>query len=71
MNGPIVFWDLSRVPKDYRVGGRTPSASNRLGNRTGSGSGYLSNSDTRSPPLLPKGGPVLKAELPLLGGPPL
>ncbi|CAI9563488.1 unnamed protein product, partial [Staurois parvus] len=22
MNGPVVFWDLSRVPKDYREGGR-------------------------------------------------
>ncbi|CAI9564186.1 unnamed protein product, partial [Staurois parvus] len=22
MNGPVVFWDLSRVPKDYRKGGR-------------------------------------------------
>ncbi|CAI9544989.1 unnamed protein product, partial [Staurois parvus] len=21
MNGPVVFWDLSRVPKDYREGG--------------------------------------------------
>ncbi|CAI9532883.1 unnamed protein product [Staurois parvus] len=31
MNGPVVFWDLSRVPKDYREGGRTPYASDRLG----------------------------------------
>ncbi|CAI9598525.1 unnamed protein product, partial [Staurois parvus] len=22
LNGPVVFWDLSRVPKDYREGGR-------------------------------------------------
>ncbi|CAI9548620.1 unnamed protein product, partial [Staurois parvus] len=22
MNGPVVFWDLSRVPKDYGEGGR-------------------------------------------------
>ncbi|CAI9573730.1 unnamed protein product, partial [Staurois parvus] len=22
INGPVVFWDLSRVPKDYREGGR-------------------------------------------------
>ncbi|CAI9563567.1 unnamed protein product, partial [Staurois parvus] len=21
MNGPVVFWDLSRVPQDYREGG--------------------------------------------------
>ncbi|CAI9544871.1 unnamed protein product [Staurois parvus] len=21
MNGPVVFWNLSRVPKDYREGG--------------------------------------------------
>ncbi|CAI9584515.1 unnamed protein product, partial [Staurois parvus] len=24
MNGPVVFWDLSRVPKDYREGGHLP-----------------------------------------------
>ncbi|CAI9586766.1 unnamed protein product, partial [Staurois parvus] len=22
LNGPVVFWDLSRVPKDYGEGGR-------------------------------------------------
>ncbi|CAI9565788.1 unnamed protein product, partial [Staurois parvus] len=32
VNGPVVFWDLSRVPKDYREEGH-------LGDRTGSGSG--------------------------------
>ncbi|CAI9548528.1 unnamed protein product [Staurois parvus] len=57
MNGPVVFWDLSRVPKDYREGGRTPSASDRLGDRTRSGSGYLSNSGTRSPKV-----PILNGE---------
>ncbi|CAI9567630.1 unnamed protein product [Staurois parvus] len=41
MNGPVVFLDLSRVPKDHREGGRTPSASDRLGQGCGSGSGYL------------------------------
>ncbi|CAI9607896.1 unnamed protein product [Staurois parvus] len=50
MNGPLVFRDLSRVPKEYREGGRTPSASDCLGDQTGSGSGYLSNSGTCSPP---------------------
>ncbi|CAI9543031.1 unnamed protein product [Staurois parvus] len=49
MNGPVVFWDLSRVPKHYREGRRTPYASNCLGDRTRSGSRYLSNSGTRSP----------------------
>ncbi|CAI9587114.1 unnamed protein product, partial [Staurois parvus] len=35
VNGPVVFWDLSRVPEHYREGGRTTtSASNRLGDRT-------------------------------------
>ncbi|CAI9586315.1 unnamed protein product, partial [Staurois parvus] len=24
MNGPVVFWDLSHVPKDYREGGHLP-----------------------------------------------
>ncbi|CAI9601173.1 unnamed protein product, partial [Staurois parvus] len=24
LNGPVVFWDLSRVPKDYREGGHLP-----------------------------------------------
>ncbi|CAI9545240.1 unnamed protein product, partial [Staurois parvus] len=78
VNGPLVFWDLSHVPKDYREGGRTPSVSNCLGDRTGSGSGYLSNSDTCSPPapqrcqlLMGSGGAVRKAELPLLCGAPL
>ncbi|CAI9543151.1 unnamed protein product, partial [Staurois parvus] len=51
MNGPVVFWDLSRVPEDYREGGRTISASNCLGDSSGCGSRYLSKSGTRSPPL--------------------
>ncbi|CAI9549294.1 unnamed protein product, partial [Staurois parvus] len=51
MNGPVVFWGQSRVPKDYREGGRTPSASDRIGQ---GGSGYLSNSGTRSPPCAPQ-----------------
>ncbi|CAI9551205.1 unnamed protein product, partial [Staurois parvus] len=54
LNGPVVFWDLSRVPKDYREGGRTPSASDRLCDQTGRRSGYLSNPGTRPPPPLPK-----------------
>ncbi|CAI9599558.1 unnamed protein product, partial [Staurois parvus] len=74
LNGPLVFWDLSRVPEDYGEGSTT-SASDRLGDRSGSGSGYLSNSGTRSPkvPILigGSGGPVFKVELPLLGGAPL
>ncbi|CAI9548988.1 unnamed protein product, partial [Staurois parvus] len=41
MNGPVVFWDLSRVPKDYREGGHLPLPTPGLGDRTGSGSGYL------------------------------
>ncbi|CAI9552097.1 unnamed protein product, partial [Staurois parvus] len=24
VNGPVVFWDLSRVPQDYREGGHLP-----------------------------------------------
>ncbi|CAI9562040.1 unnamed protein product, partial [Staurois parvus] len=24
INGPVIFWDLSRVPKDYREGGHLP-----------------------------------------------
>ncbi|CAI9623418.1 unnamed protein product, partial [Staurois parvus] len=54
MNGPVVFWDLLRVPKDYREGERTPSASDSLGQ---GGSGYLSNLDTRSPKV-----PILNGE---------
>ncbi|CAI9611354.1 unnamed protein product, partial [Staurois parvus] len=46
MNGPVVFWDLSHVPKDYRKGGHLPLV---IRPETGSGSGYLSNSGTRSP----------------------
>ncbi|CAI9559252.1 unnamed protein product [Staurois parvus] len=46
VNGPVVFWDLSCVPKDYREGGRTPSASDRLGQ---GGNGYLPNLGTCSP----------------------
>ncbi|CAI9610901.1 unnamed protein product [Staurois parvus] len=60
VNGPVEFWDLSRVPEDYGGGGgggRTTSASDRLGNHSGSGSGHLSNSDTRSPML-----PILNGE---------
>ncbi|CAI9551779.1 unnamed protein product, partial [Staurois parvus] len=49
VNGPVVFWDLSCVQEDYGEGGRTTSASDRLGNRSGGGSGYLSNSGIRSP----------------------
>ncbi|CAI9590555.1 unnamed protein product [Staurois parvus] len=40
-------------------GGRTTSVSDRLGDQTGSGSGYLSISGTCSPP--PKG-PILNGE---------
>ncbi|CAI9542464.1 unnamed protein product, partial [Staurois parvus] len=45
MNGPVVFSDLSHVPKDYRDGRRIPSY--HLGNQSGSGSGYLSLTGTR------------------------
>ncbi|CAI9586103.1 unnamed protein product, partial [Staurois parvus] len=69
VNGPVVFWDLSRVPEEYREGGgRTTSTSNRLGDCSGSGSGYLSNLVTRSLPTTPQRGQSLKAKLPLLGG---
>ncbi|CAI9542756.1 unnamed protein product, partial [Staurois parvus] len=68
MNGPVVFWDLPHVPKDYGEGGRTPSASDRLGDRTGSGSGYLSNSGTLPPKVpilnLPSGEQSLKLNFP-------
>ncbi|CAI9597338.1 unnamed protein product [Staurois parvus] len=37
-----------------REGRRTTSVSDHLGDRTGSGSGYLSNSGTRSPPCSSK-----------------
>ncbi|CAI9602636.1 unnamed protein product [Staurois parvus] len=60
MNGPVVFCDLSCVPKDYREGGRTTSISNRLGDQTGSGSRYLSNSGTCSP--RPPKVPILNGE---------
>ncbi|CAI9624342.1 unnamed protein product [Staurois parvus] len=47
MNGPVVFWTC-HVPQKTtgREGGRTPSVSDRLGDWTGSGSGYLSNLST-------------------------
>ncbi|CAI9589220.1 unnamed protein product, partial [Staurois parvus] len=79
LNGPVVFWDLSHVRKDFgEGGGRTTSTSDRLGDCSGRGSGYLSNSGTRSPPPAPQrcqslmgsGGAVLKVELPLLSGAP-
>ncbi|CAI9557985.1 unnamed protein product, partial [Staurois parvus] len=58
VNGPVVFWDLSRVPKDYRErGGRTTSASDRLGDNSRRGSGYLSSSGTGSPKV-----PILNGE---------
>ncbi|CAI9571983.1 unnamed protein product, partial [Staurois parvus] len=49
MNGPVVFWDLSRVPKDYREGGHLPFPIAQA-NRPEVGAGYLSNSGTHSPP---------------------
>ncbi|CAI9574447.1 unnamed protein product, partial [Staurois parvus] len=43
VNGPVIFWDLSRVPQDYGggEGRRTTSTFDRLGDHSGSGSRYL------------------------------
>ncbi|CAI9555825.1 unnamed protein product, partial [Staurois parvus] len=59
VNGPVVFWDLSRVPKDYREGGHLPPRSDRKWEPVKFGYPL---------PCLPlsKGGAVLQAELPLL-----
>ncbi|CAI9552913.1 unnamed protein product, partial [Staurois parvus] len=51
-HGPVVFWELSHVLQDYgEGGGRTNSTSDCKGDHSGSGSGYLSISGTRSPKL--------------------
>ncbi|CAI9581365.1 unnamed protein product, partial [Staurois parvus] len=73
LNGSVVFGDLSRVPKDYREGGKedtfhfqSPRRLERKWERVPVKFGYpLPPTSQRCQSLMGSGGPVFKAELPL------
>ncbi|CAI9599695.1 unnamed protein product [Staurois parvus] len=72
MNGHVVFWDLSHVPKDYREGRREDTFRFRSPRPVGAGTCQIRiPNPQRYQSLMGSGGAVLKAELPLLGGAPL
>ncbi|CAI9581310.1 unnamed protein product [Staurois parvus] len=76
MNGPVVFWGLSCVPKDYREeGGGHQKRSQWKWEWVTVKSGYSSPPPPPAPQmcqsLMRSRGPIFKVELPLLGGTPL